>query len=72
MKKKRILCVDKIYWLRIASPSVVFSDLAPSDYWLFADLKKMLQGKRFDSNDEVIAATESILKLKINRSTHMV
>jgi len=47
-------------------------DLAPSDYWLFADLKKMLQGKRFGSNDEVIAATEGILKLKINRSTHMV
>ncbi|KAL7723768.1 hypothetical protein ACLKA6_017266 [Drosophila palustris] len=27
-------------------------DLAPSDYWLFANLKKMLRGKRFRSNDE--------------------
>ena len=27
--------------------------LALSDYWLFADLKRMLQGKRFGSNEEV-------------------
>ena len=33
-------------------------NLAPSDYWLFADLKKMLQGMRFVSNEEVIAETE--------------
>ena len=33
-------------------------DLAPSDNWPFADLKKMLQGKRFGSNEEVIAETE--------------
>ena len=32
-------------------------DLARSDYWLFADLKKMLQVKRFSSNEEVIAET---------------
>ena len=32
-----------------------FSDLSPSDYWLFADLEKMLQGKRFGSNEEVVA-----------------
>ena len=29
-------------------------DLAPSDYWLFADLKRMLQGKRFGSNEEAM------------------
>ena len=34
-------------------------DLAPSDYWRFADLKKMLQEKRFGSNEEVIAETEA-------------
>ena len=34
-------------------------DLVPSDYWLFANLKKMLQGKRFGSNEEVIAETEA-------------
>lgn len=39
-------------------------DLAPSDYWLFADLKKMLQGKRFGSNEEVIAASEAYFESK--------
>ena len=33
-------------------------DLAPSDYWLFGDLKRMLQGKKFGS-DEVISETEA-------------
>ena len=37
------------------------TDLAPSDYHLFADLKKMLQGKRFYSNEEVI--TEYAIEL---------
>lgn len=39
-------------------------DLAPSDFYLFADLKKMLQGKRFGSDDEVIAATEAYFEAK--------
>ena len=39
-------------------------DLAPSDYWLFADLKKILQGKRFGSNEEVIAETEVYFEAK--------
>ena len=34
-------------------------DLAPSNYWLFADLKKMFQRKRFNSNKEVILETEA-------------
>ena len=34
-------------------------DLAPSDYYLFADLKKMLQGNRFFSNEEVITETNA-------------
>ena len=29
-------------------------ELGPSDYYLFADLKEMFQGKRFSSNEEVI------------------
>ena len=41
-----------------------FTDLAPSDYWLFADLKKMLQEKRFVSNAEVIAKTEAYSESK--------
>ena len=39
-------------------------DLAPSDFYLFADLKKMLQGKRFSSDDEIIAATEAYFEAK--------
>jgi len=31
-------------------------DLALSDFWLFPHLKKFLRGKRFSSNEEVIAA----------------
>ena len=37
---------------------------APSDYWLFADLKKMLQWKKFGSNEEVIAETEAYFESK--------
>ena len=32
-------------------------DLFPSDYWLFVDLKRIIQGKRFDSNEKVISNT---------------
>ena len=40
-------------------------DLASSDYWLLlADLKKMLQGKRFGSNEEVVAETETYFESK--------
>ena len=33
-------------------------DLAPTDYRLLADLKRMLQGKRYGYNEEVISETE--------------
>ena len=39
-------------------------DLAPSTNWLFSDLKKMPQGKRFGSNEEVIAKTEAYFESK--------
>ena len=39
-------------------------DLAPSTYWLFADLKRMLQGKRFGSNEEVVSETEASFEAK--------
>ena len=35
------------------------ADLVPSDYQLFANIKKMHQGKKFGSNEEVIAETEA-------------
>ena len=40
------------------------SDLAPSSYWLFADLKRMLQRKRFGSIEEVISETEVYFEAK--------
>ena len=39
-------------------------DLAINDYCLFADLKRMLQGKRFGSNEEMIVETEAYLEAK--------
>ena len=39
-------------------------DSAPSDYWTFADLKRMLQGKRLGSNKEVISETETYFEAK--------
>lgn len=39
-------------------------DLAPSDYFLFADLKRMLAGKKFKTDKEVIAETEAYFEAK--------
>ena len=40
------------------------TDLASSDYYLFADLKKMLPGKRFYSNEKVITETNAYFEAK--------
>jgi [histone H3]-lysine36 N-dimethyltransferase SETMAR len=55
-------------WLQIASSSTVSPDLAPSDYFLFADLKKMLAGKKFKDNDGLIAETEAYFADKTKES----
>lgn len=39
-------------------------DLAPSDYFLFSDLKRMLAGKKFKTDEEVIAETEAYFEEK--------
>ena len=39
-------------------------DCALSNYWLFADLKRMLQGKRFGFSEEVILETEAYFEAK--------
>ena len=39
-------------------------DLAPSNCWLFVDLKRMLQVKRFGPNEEVILETEAYFEAK--------
>ena len=48
----------------LLSLSTYSSDLVPRDYWLFADPEKMLLGKRFGSNEEVIAETETYFESK--------
>ena len=52
--------------LRIDSAPTLFSRSwpRPSDPWLFADLKIMLLGKRFGSNEEVISETEAYFEAK--------
>ena len=40
-------------------PHPTFSpDLAPSNYFLFPNLKKIIRGRHFRSNEEVMAAVE--------------
>ncbi|KAF7273371.1 hypothetical protein GWI33_013923 [Rhynchophorus ferrugineus] len=41
-------------------------DLASSNYFLFSDLKRMLAGKKFSSNEEVIAESEAYFEAKDN------
>ena len=60
-------CNDgKTTWiaLQIASIPQLFSRSGPSNYWLFADLKRMLQRKKFGSKKEVILETEAYFEAK--------
>ena len=38
-------------------------DLAPSDYFLFPNMKTWLRGKRFSSSEEIIAATNEYFEV---------
>ena len=63
---KSITTMAKLYELHfelLPHPPYI-PDLAPSDYWLFADLKRILQGKRFGSNEEWISETEVYFEAK--------
>ena len=42
----------------IPYPAAYSPDLAPSDYFLFHNLKKDIRGRHFRSNEEVVAAVE--------------
>ena len=55
---KRIVKLNELSFELLPHPAYS-PDLVPSGYWLFADLKKMLQGKSFGSNKEVISETEA-------------
>ncbi len=47
-------------------PQLLYSpSLTPSNCWLFNDLQNMLLGKRFGSNEEVIAITEAYFVAKV-------
>ncbi|XP_018342136.1 PREDICTED: histone-lysine N-methyltransferase SETMAR-like [Trachymyrmex septentrionalis] len=50
--------LDQLRFELVAHPPYSL-DLAPSDYYLFPHLKRWLQGKRFRSNEEVIAEIEA-------------
>ena len=39
-------------------------DLAPSDFFLFSDLKSVLAEKKFGCNEEVVAETEAYFEAK--------
>jgi [histone H3]-lysine36 N-dimethyltransferase SETMAR len=41
-----------------------FPDLPPSDFLLFADLKRMFTGKKFRTNEKVIAESEAYFEAK--------
>ena len=45
--------------LRTAAPSTVFFKFGPVRLFLFPNLKKSLAGQKFESSEEVIAATET-------------
>ena len=70
MKKKKVLfhqdIMVKLHELNFELlPHPSYSpDLAHIDCYLFADLKRMPQGKRFGSNEEVIAETEAYFEAK--------
>ena len=40
------------------------TDLTPSDYFLFPNLKKDICGRHFRSNEEVVAAVEEWVRIK--------
>ena len=63
---KSITTMAKLYELHFKLPPhpPYSPDMAPSDYWLFEDLKRMLQGKKFGSNEEVISETEVYFEAK--------
>jgi len=45
-------------WFKLDDHPYYSSDLAPSDSCLFPNMKKILSGKRYQSNDEVTSIVE--------------
>ena len=57
-------CNNSKTTLQIASAPTLFSSSGSQQLLLFADLKRMFQGKRFGSNEEVISETETYFEAK--------
>lgn len=57
---KSVVAMAKLHELRfeVLNHPPYSPDLAPSDYYLFPNLKKHLAGRKFSTNEEVIAETE--------------
>ena len=60
---KKLVKLDELSFELLPQPPYS-PDLAPTYYSIFADLKKMLQRKRFGSNEEMIAETEAYFESK--------
>ena len=65
----QLLKLDQLRFELVAHPPYS-PDLAPSDYYLFPNLKRWLQGKRFTSNEEVIAETEAYFEGRFVQKGH--
>uniref|UniRef100_A0A7I4XUB2 Mariner Mos1 transposase n=1 Tax=Haemonchus contortus TaxID=6289 RepID=A0A7I4XUB2_HAECO len=53
--------LEKYDWMVI--PQAPYSpNLAPSDYWLFSHLQRSLNGKKFETKDEVEKALDEFFK----------
>ena len=55
---KEMVKLDSLGYEFLSHP-LYSSDLSPSDYYLFHNLKRWLQEKRFHTNEEVISETET-------------
>ena len=58
---KSMATIAKLHELHLELlPHPTYSpDPAPTDYWLFSDLKKLLPGERFGSNKQVVSETDA-------------
>ncbi|KAG5311082.1 SETMR methyltransferase, partial [Acromyrmex insinuator] len=58
---KAMIKLDQLRFELVAHPPYS-PDLAPSNYYLFPNLKQWLQGKRFTSNEECIALEDNYVE----------
>lgn len=57
-----IVSMVKTFYWEVNPHPAYFPDLSSCDYQIFGNLKKFLQGKRFNTNDEVKAAVKDWTK----------